>query len=151
MGFIPFPRVLVLCEMQSVLSRNWTRIAVSISCDNNHYTTGTSICRDANVHNECSLYMTQKCIWWWGSTPGALGNVEYFFIANISKSTQTQNGSLIWLVYFYGTSTIVGYLLLNPFLYIWTILFQTIQFSISKVFYLQTVKCQNSSISNSSV
>ena len=42
-GFIPFPRVLVLCEMQWVLSRNWTRIAVSISCDNNHYTTGTSI------------------------------------------------------------------------------------------------------------
>ena len=28
--------------MQSVLSRNWTRIAVSISCDNNHYTTGTT-------------------------------------------------------------------------------------------------------------
>ena len=28
--------------MQSVLSRNWTRIAVFISCDDNHYTTGTS-------------------------------------------------------------------------------------------------------------
>ena len=37
-GFIPFPRVLVLCEMQSVLSRNWTRIAVFISCDDNNYT-----------------------------------------------------------------------------------------------------------------
>ena len=32
-GFIPFPRVLVLCEMQSVSSRIWTRIAVSISFD----------------------------------------------------------------------------------------------------------------------
>ena len=41
-GFIPFPRVLVLCEMQSVSSRIWTRIAVSISYDDNHYTTGTS-------------------------------------------------------------------------------------------------------------
>ena len=41
-GFIPLPRVLVLCEMQSVLSRNWTRITVSISCDDNYYTTGTS-------------------------------------------------------------------------------------------------------------
>ena len=41
-GFIPFLRVLVLCEMQSVSSRNWTRVAVSISCDDNHYTTGTS-------------------------------------------------------------------------------------------------------------
>ena len=41
-GFIPFPRVLVLCEMQSVSSRIWTRVTVSISYDDNHYTTGTS-------------------------------------------------------------------------------------------------------------
>ena len=41
--FIPFPRVLVLCEMQSVSSRIWTRVAVSNSYDDNHYTTGTSI------------------------------------------------------------------------------------------------------------
>ena len=38
-GFIPFPRVLVLCEMQLAWSRIWTRVAVSISYDNNHYTT----------------------------------------------------------------------------------------------------------------
>ena len=30
-GFIPFPRVLVLCEMQPVSSRIWTRVAVSNS------------------------------------------------------------------------------------------------------------------------
>ena len=42
-GFIPFPRVLVLCEMQSVSSRIWTRVAVSISYDDNHYTKGTSL------------------------------------------------------------------------------------------------------------
>ena len=41
-GFIPFPRVLVLCEMQSVSSRIWARVAVYISYDDNHYTTGTS-------------------------------------------------------------------------------------------------------------
>ena len=41
-GFIPFPRVLVLCEMQSFSSRIWTRVVVSISYDDNHYTTGTS-------------------------------------------------------------------------------------------------------------
>ena len=40
-GFIPFPRVLMLCGMQSVSSRIWTRVAVSISYDDNHYTTGT--------------------------------------------------------------------------------------------------------------
>ena len=34
-GFILFPRVLVLCEMQSVSSRIWTRVAVSISYDDN--------------------------------------------------------------------------------------------------------------------
>ena len=39
-GFIPFPRVLVQCEMQSESSRIWTRVAVSISYDNNHYTAG---------------------------------------------------------------------------------------------------------------
>ena len=33
--------VLVLCEMQPVLCRVWTYVAVSISYDDNHYTTGT--------------------------------------------------------------------------------------------------------------
>ena len=33
--------VLVLCEMQSVSSKIWNRVAVSISNDDNHYTTGT--------------------------------------------------------------------------------------------------------------
>ena len=41
-GFIPFPRVLVICKMQSVSSRIWTRVAVFISYDDNHYTTGTN-------------------------------------------------------------------------------------------------------------
>ena len=41
-GFIPFPRVLVLYEMQSVSSRVWTRVTVSISFDDSHYTMGTS-------------------------------------------------------------------------------------------------------------
>ena len=40
---ILFPRVLVLREMQSASSRIWTRVAVSISDGNNHYTTGTSV------------------------------------------------------------------------------------------------------------
>ena len=41
-GFIPFPGVLVLYEMQSISSRIWTRVALFISYDDNHYTTGTS-------------------------------------------------------------------------------------------------------------
>ena len=42
-GFIPFPRVLVLCEMQSVSSMIWTGVTVSTSYDDNHYTTGTIV------------------------------------------------------------------------------------------------------------
>ena len=34
--------VLVLCEMQLAWSRIWTHVAMSISYDDNHYTTGTS-------------------------------------------------------------------------------------------------------------
>ena len=37
-GLIPFPRVLVQCEMQSVSCRIWIRVAVSVSYDDNHYT-----------------------------------------------------------------------------------------------------------------
>ena len=55
--------------MQSVLSRNWTRIAVPISCDDNHYTTGTS------------------------SDAEALGNAEDLFIAIAPKSTLAWSGS----------------------------------------------------------
>ena len=35
--------VLMQCEMQPVSSRIWTRVAVSISYDDNHYTTGSWI------------------------------------------------------------------------------------------------------------
>ena len=46
--FIPFPKVLLLCEMQSVSSRIWTRVAVSIFYDDNHYPTGTSLYNPLN-------------------------------------------------------------------------------------------------------
>ena len=42
-----------------------------------------------------------------------------------------------FMVWFYGISTTIGYLMPNPFLYLLTVLFQTIQLSISKHF-----KCQ---------
>ena len=45
----------------------------------------------------------------------------------------------IWfgLVWFHGTTTIIGYLMPNPFLYIETFPFKTIQFSISTQFQCQ--------------
>ena len=46
-----------------------------------------------------------------------------------------------FLFWFYGISIFVGYLIPNPFLYVWTVLFQTIRFGISTVFfYLHTWK-----------
>ena len=79
---------------------------------------------------------------------------------------------LVWVVGFYGVSTFVGYLMPNPFLCKWSVLFKTIQFSIStqfncqKHFYFKLFKqlhitiqlsvntllmLKNSSISNNSV
>ena len=47
------------------------------------------------------------------------------------------SGAWFGLPWFYGISTFVGYLMPNPFLYIYTVLFQTIQFSIQKQFYFK--------------
>ena len=41
-GFITFARVLVLCEMHSASFGIWTRVAVFISYEDNHYTMGNS-------------------------------------------------------------------------------------------------------------
>ena len=41
--------------MQSVSSRIWTRVAVSISYDNNDYTTGTSIGTDGATESRESM------------------------------------------------------------------------------------------------
>ena len=46
-------------------------------------------------------------------------------------TTPGQSGCLVW---FYGISTIIGYLMPNPFLYIQTVLFQAVQFSIRTQF-----------------
>ena len=41
-GFIPFPMVLALCEMQTASSRIWTQVPKSISDNNNCYSKGFS-------------------------------------------------------------------------------------------------------------
>ena len=62
-GFIPFPRVLVQCEILSVSSRIWTCATVSISYDDNHYTTGTFSLR--NVYVSCLLEIEKMKILIW--------------------------------------------------------------------------------------
>ena len=80
-GFIPFPRVLVLCEMQSVSSRIWTRVAVFISYNDNNYTTGTST-HHGHVHY-FSMYfiIVQYCIFLIViDTPDGWTKITFYFI-----------------------------------------------------------------------
>ena len=39
--FIPFPKILALCEMQTVPLQIWTQVAKFISSDDKHYATNT--------------------------------------------------------------------------------------------------------------
>ena len=57
-GFIPFPRVLVLFEMQSATSRIWNPITVSISTIN---LADTSISLLVLLYG-CTPYVIKKCI-----------------------------------------------------------------------------------------
>ena len=65
-GFIPFPSVLVLCEIQSVSSRIWNSVTVSISYDDNYYTTDTiwNITERINMSNSFSHSQKENDILW---------------------------------------------------------------------------------------
>ena len=56
-GFIPFPRVLALYEMQTALSRIWTQFSESIFFYDNHDTT-------IIVFKSCSYYEKEYWIWY---------------------------------------------------------------------------------------
>ena len=60
--FIPFPRVLVLCEMQSLSSWIWTCVAMSNFYKDNHYTTGTSLRYWEHVHWTCENPIIHICL-----------------------------------------------------------------------------------------
>ena len=72
--FIPFPMVLVLCEMRSVLARIWTHVAVPISYDDNRYTGGTSIYFTISFLNIYSLFLIKQ------------KNFEYYLDEELSLS-----------------------------------------------------------------
>ena len=55
----------------------------------------------------------------------------------ITWTHMKQLDGLVWFVGFYGISTFVGYLMPNPFLYKLSVLFKTIQFSMSTQFNCQ--------------
>ena len=77
--------------MQSVSSKIWTRVAVSISYDVNHYTTGTSLSGTTNPDQ---------------SGPGSDGNKQVLCIPQISSITRTSPSDC--LVSYPGHSLVGG-------------------------------------------
>ena len=52
------------------------------------------LCRGVRLLPPLNIsWIWHQIIWWWGSSPGALGNVEYSFIAVTYSSTLTQSDS----------------------------------------------------------
>ena len=72
-------------------------------------------------------------------------NIRNINLRNVSRMS-LKEFQFVRLVGFYGISTFVGYLMPNPFLYKYTVLFRTIKLSISTQF-----NCQKNSISSYSV
>ena len=103
-GFIPFPRVLVLCEMQSVSTRIWTRVAVSISYDDYHYTTALDklqwlLCYETKP-NQTKSNLNLICI--------TVLHFNLYLCVNSLKCSQ--NRSLRELIHCRSVTTLSGYL-----------------------------------------
>ena len=90
--FIPFPTVLVLCEMQSVSSRNGTRVAVSISYDDNYYITCNS---NAYLSIYLSLQIYQSIYLWWSLNKFP----DFFRVGTFIDSTHMKllRSNLLWM------------------------------------------------------
>ena len=73
--------------MQSVLSRNWTHIAVSISCEDNYYTTGTSWRDDRLKYSTTHKYQNKR--------DNCLIRMDYFTVSFI-PTRLSRLSSLIW-------------------------------------------------------
>ena len=115
-GFISFARVLVICERQSVSSRIWTRVAVSISYDENHFTTCTSANQSlvesyqrlknwylmppwlSTQHNKASIKGKVEQSREWGSAP-SYTSVLWLLKRESSNHPQLRLPSLLYLLY----------------------------------------------------
>ena len=92
-GFIPFPRVLVLYEMQSVSSTIWTRVTVSISYDDKY---GLSLLaafwRSVGVHPRLVAF-----------------NFTWFLVRKLDWF------GLVWFLCLMAYQLFLGYLMPKPF------------------------------------
>ena len=116
----------MLCEMQSLASRIWTRVAVSISNDDNHYITGTSF----NLTNHYSMQSLRRQMTdIYRETDSCTGNMLVFLkdssfkICFKNRSPFLSIDRIVWNrqhfrlrlgFLFNGLSTFVGYLMPKP-------------------------------------
>ena len=83
--------------------------------------------------------------WWWLLNRNSYLKpylMVYKMHPNFSRTNQEKKQSTYiklddWLVGFYGILTFVGYLMPNPFLWKYSVLFQTVQFNMSSQFNCQ--------------
>ena len=99
--------------MLSVSSRIWTRVTVSISYDDNYYTTVTS---DPKVN--VIVWLEFEFVYFETAVQDNRDSPHNHKWHTLSKTDDNWNDwfGLVWFVWFYGISTFVGYLTPNPFL-----------------------------------
>ena len=91
--------------MQSVSSRIWTRVAVSISYDDNHYTTGTSQAHQLQLVSpspSCSIVFCSLAKSWYLSLPSLSYDFTLLSVGT-AKSTfrQLQTFSFFFFSFFF--------------------------------------------------
>ena len=107
-GFTPFPRVLVLCEIPSVSSRIWTRVAVSLSYDDNHNSTCTSLSLSLSlyiymyIYNSVFIYLSQFLSFFLSYLFVYLPISVYFYLS-LTKSTLILIISIYLSIYLRGS------------------------------------------------
>ena len=132
-GVIPFPSVLVLCEMQSVSSRIWTRVAVFISYDDKNYTTGyTNVIEPSlpyRLPEEIGImagyvpFLTVLVLY---EMLRSAANISPWFIISMSNDS---NVSLLMYIYIYIYLCLSG----NILVYLWGNTWHNVTYSISSV------------------
>ena len=80
----------MLCEMRSAVSRIWTRIAVSISYDDNHYTTGcVFVFIEILNFKKCKALVMIFCwlvigyLVWWHINPCEIFSAKFWLFVDI--------------------------------------------------------------------
>ena len=82
--------------MQSVLSRIWTRVAVSISYDDNDYTTGTSIDNDYTTGTSIMKHFYTKLLTLTATLPTNIITTSWWTMDNFELNIQSTMDKLLY-------------------------------------------------------